>query len=147
MKLKNLSKVELEAMSYDDIAYQILVEGKKKMKINDLFKKVCTMLELSEDDFINKIADFFEVISTDQRFIMLKNGFWDLKSKHSAKIILEDDNDDDLMADALADDSDDFEGEDEEKIFCDTDETEDEPDDDLKDFVIIADDDEINNPS
>lgn len=39
MKLKNLSKVELEAMSYDDIAYQILVEGKKKMKINDLFKK------------------------------------------------------------------------------------------------------------
>ncbi len=146
MKLKNLSKVELEAMSYDDIAYQILVEGKKKMKINDLFKKVCTMLELSEDDFINKIADFFEVISTDQRFIMLKNGFWDLKSKHSAKIILEDDDDDDLMADALADDSDDFEEEEEEKIFYAADENEDEPDDDLKDFVIIADDDEINNP-
>ena len=86
MKLKNLTKEELEAMAYDDIAYQMLLEGKKKMKITDLFRKICDMLGLSEDDFTNKIADFFEVISTDQRFIMLKNGFWDLRAKHSAKI-------------------------------------------------------------
>ena len=33
MKIKDLSKAELEAMSYDDIAYMILSESKDKMKI------------------------------------------------------------------------------------------------------------------
>ena len=37
MKLKDMSKEELENMSYDDIAYAILTEKKKKMKIIDLF--------------------------------------------------------------------------------------------------------------
>ena len=32
MKLKNIPKEELETMNYDDIAYIILNEEKKKMK-------------------------------------------------------------------------------------------------------------------
>ena len=139
MKLKNLTKEELEAMSYDDIAYQMLLEGKKKMKINDIFRKICDMLGLSEDDFTNKIADFFEVISTDQRFIMLKNGFWDLRAKHSAKIIIDEEEDEEIFAEAL--DEDELEEEEEEKIFY-NEEEEEEPEDDLKDFVIIEEDDE-----
>ena len=39
MKLNDLTKAELEAMSYDDIAYLILSEEKKETKITDLFKK------------------------------------------------------------------------------------------------------------
>ena len=147
MKLKNLSKEELEAMPYDDIAYQILAESKKKMKVNDIFKKVCDLLDLSNAEFESKIADFFEVISTDQRFIMLKNGFWDLKSKHSAKIVLEDDEDDELMADALGDENEEYEEDDEEKIFYEADEADDEPDDDLKNFIIIDEEEETSSLS
>ena len=55
MKLKDIPKEELETMNYDDIAYIILNEEKKKMKINELFKKVCNSLELSENIFEEKV--------------------------------------------------------------------------------------------
>ena len=144
MKLCELSKTELESMSYDDIAYQILLESNEKLKINDLFKKVCDLLDLGEDVFTNQIADFFSVLSTDQRFIMLNNGFWDIKSKHSAKVVLDLEEDDDIVSEALEED-DDFEVEEEndDKIFYDDDDTDDDDDDDLKNLVII-DEDETN---
>ena len=37
MSLKDLSKEELETMGYDEIAYLILEEVGKKMKLLDLF--------------------------------------------------------------------------------------------------------------
>lgn len=142
MKIKDLTKAELEAMSYDDIAYMILSESNDKMKINDLFKRVCDLLELPESVFVDKIADFFEVLSTDQRFTMLSEGYWDLKTRHSAKIIIDDEEDEDVLADALEEDE--FEIEDEEDIYYDTDETDDQAEDDLKDLVIIDEDEEAN---
>lgn len=60
MKLSDISKNELETMNYDDIAYVILNEEKTKMKINILFKKVCDALELSEKEFEDNIAAFFQ---------------------------------------------------------------------------------------
>ena len=50
MKLKDIPKSELELMGYDDIAYVILSESKKKLKINELFKKICDALEMSEEE-------------------------------------------------------------------------------------------------
>ncbi|MGM9834678.1 MAG: DNA-directed RNA polymerase subunit delta [Bacilli bacterium] len=146
MKLKDYSKAELEAMSYDDIAYIILSESNNKMKINTLFKKVCDLLGLSDNVFTDKIGDFFEILSTDQRFIMLTDGSWDLKTKHgSAKIVI-DDEEDDMLADDVEDEEDEYENEeDEEKdLYYDTDETDDQDDDDLKDLVIIDEDEEGN---
>ena len=35
MKIKDLTEEDLETMGYDDIAYLILKESGKKMKIND----------------------------------------------------------------------------------------------------------------
>ena len=60
MKLKDISQEELDLMSYDELAALILEESRKKMKIFDLFKKVCNILNLSDAEFENKIADFFE---------------------------------------------------------------------------------------
>ena len=144
MDLKKLSQEELEAMSYDDIAYILLSESKRKMKINDLFKKVCDLLHLPESTFVDKIADFFEVLSTDQRFIMLPEGYWDLKSKHSSKIVIDEEEDEDVLADALEEDESFEEQESEEDIYYDADETDDEPEDDLKDLVVLDEDDEAN---
>ena len=59
MKLKDITKEELEVMGYDDIAYLILEESKKKMKITDLFKKVCSLRGLSDAEYEAHIADFF----------------------------------------------------------------------------------------
>ncbi len=138
-KLKDYSKEELEALNYDDIAYLILEEKKKKMKISDLFKNVCGLLELSEEAYSDLIADFFEMLTTDKRFIQLTDGYWDLKTKHSEKVIIEDDEDE---FDEIIEDSE--EELDEEKDDYYDEEADDDSEDDLKDLVVIDDEDEEN---
>mgnify|MGYP000096121613 CR=1 FL=1 len=140
MKLKDMSIEELEAMSYDDIALMVLTESGRKMKINELFKEVCNLLNLTDEEFMEKLPAFFEVLSTDHRFIMIENGYWDLKTKHSTKVIIDNDDDDD---DVVEDDVE--EEEKEEDIFYDDTEADDsDTDDDLKDLVIIDEDEEAN---
>ena len=143
MKLNDLTKAELEAMSYDDIAYLILSEEKKKTKITDLFKKVCDLLGLSQAEYEAKITDFFQALSTDQRFVMVDKGYWDLKSNHKANIIMDNDEEDEEEKEEDEEDEDTTEENDD--LFYDEDSTDDDTtDDDLKDLVIITDDDEEN---
>jgi DNA-directed RNA polymerase subunit delta len=144
MKLKDLTKTELEAMSYDDIAELILKETNRQMKINELFKEVCNLLELSENEFMDKLPAFFDVLSTDQRFLMLENGLWDLKSKHSVKVVVDnEDEEEDVEEDLDLEDLDEEQEEDED-IFTDDNDDDDltDDDDDLKDLVIIDEDEE-----
>ena len=135
MKITDLSKEELESKSYDDIAYMILESTGEKIKITDLFKEICDLLGLSNEEYEAKIADFFQVLSTDHRFIMLEKGFWDLKSRHQAKIIMEDD-DEDIDA-GLENEEEEPE---EEDIYYDEDEPTDDDDDDLQGLVVVSDD-------
>lgn len=140
MKIKDMTKEELEALSYDDIAYLILEESGTKTKITDLFQEVCNLLELSHDEYEAKIADFFQMLSTDQRFVMLEKGFWDLKSRHQTKIILDDTDEEDLDEENI-DDTDDMAEDNDDEIFYDDEENDDDTDDDLKDLVIVSEDD------
>lgn len=145
MKLDNISKEELEAMNYDDIAYIILNEKNEKMKINTLFKKVCEALDLTDDDFVNKIADFFELLTTDKRFIMLEDGYWDLKERHNPKIIIDEDEEEDSITEETEEEIKEENEEEEKDIFYDTESDDDIPDDDLEDLVVIdVDEDEAN---
>lgn len=136
MRISDISKEELETMNYDDIAYIILNEEKTKMKINILWKNVCDALELSEKEFEDKIGDFFELLTTDKRFIMLEDGSWDLKELHNPKVVIDDEEDDPAL-DVEELDDDIIEEEEEEDIFYDADSDDDLPDDDLDDFVVI----------
>ncbi len=136
MKITDLSKEELESKSYDDIAYMILESTGEKIKITDLFKEICDLLGLSNEEYEAKIADFFQVLSTDHRFIMLEKGFWDLKSRHQAKIIIEDD--DEEIDTGLENEEE--EPEEEEDIYYDEDEPTDDDEDDLQGLVVVSDD-------
>ena len=138
MKITDLSKEELESKSYDDIAYMILENSGEKIKITDLFKQICGLLGLSDSEYEAKIADFFQVLSTDQRFMMLEKGFWDLKSRHQAKIIIEDE-EDDIESDNEEPEEDEAE-EDSNNVYYDEDEPEDDNDDDLQGLVVVSDD-------
>ena len=144
MKLKDYSKEELEAMSYDDIAFMVLTESKKQMKVNELFKEVCNLLEVSEDEFVNKLPAFFVVLSTDHRFIMLENGLWDLKTKHSTKVVIDNDDEDEIETEDIDQEIEEPIEEDEDIYNENEDDEIDDDDDDLKDLVIIDDDDEAN---
>ena len=139
MKFKTISNEDLETMSFDDIAYIILKEKGKKMKINDIFKIVCDTLNLGEDAFENQIGDFFALLSTEKRFIQLEKGYWDLRENHTSEIsikAIEDELEDDIVSE---EDKEDEEEENEEGNYYDEldDVDDDKEEDDLKDLVIV----------
>ena len=141
MKIKDLTKEELEAMSYDDIAYMILKEGNKKLKLPELLKKVCKLLGLDDSEIEEKISEFFQLVSRDQRFIMLNKGYWDLKERHQTQVIITNDEEDEEELDNTEEDVDMIDEED--STYYDEDNEDDDPEeDDLKDLVIISDDEE-----
>lgn len=146
MKLNEIPKDELELMGYDDIALVVLQESGKKMKLQDIFARVCKVLELPESTVQDQLVDFFELMSINKKFIMLENGYWDLQTRHKLDIVIEEEDEEDLVLDEEDDDLDvALEDENEEDIFYDKDdETEDVPEDDLADFVVLDAEDESN---
>ena len=143
MSLKTMKKDELELMSNKDIAYLILEESKRKLNTADLFKKIIKLLELPESTFEKKIADFYTALSTDKRFILLDNGKWDLRSNHTSdKVIKVSDEDDDEESEENETEEELEEDELEEDSFDDTDESDydDETNEELKDLVVIDED-------
>ena len=142
MKLSEIPKEELELMGYDDIAAVILQESGKKMKLQDIFKKVCKALELPDSVVEDQLMDFFELMSINKKFIMLKNGYWDLQTRHKLDIVIEDEEDEEeeniVESEEVI-----VENPDSEDIFYDKDdETDDVDDDDLADLVVIDSEDE-----
>ena len=100
MSIRKKKLEELELMSYTDIAYEIIKEDKKK-KYNtpNLFKEVCKLLELSDEEFADKIADFFTALTTDGRFILIDSTTWDLKENHVVKVVVDDGDEEDIETD------------------------------------------------
>lgn len=134
MKLSEIPQDELELMGYDDIAYIVLQEKGKKMKLRDIFVQVCKALELPDNYVDEQLVDFFEKMSINKKFIMLKNGFWDLQTRHKLDIVIEgEDEEEEFVVEP-----EDEETEVEEDIFYEKeDETEDIVDDDLADLVVV----------
>ena len=140
MSLK-IKKEELELMSNKDIAELILENSKRTINTADLFKKIMKLLDLPESSFESKIADFYTSLSTDKRFILLDNGKWDLRSRHTSdKVvkIVSDDEDEDEEEEI----SNQAEEEIEEDNYDDNDDEEydEETNEELKDLVIIDED-------
>ena len=98
-----MKKEELELLSFTDIAYEILKKDKTHKSTIELFKEIANLLELSEDEYANKIGDFYTTLTTDKRFYALNDGNWDLKERHSAKVIIDDDDDLDVEIDTNED--------------------------------------------
>ena len=139
MKFTTVNKEDLETLSFDDIAYIILKEKGKKMKITDLFKIICDTLDLGDSAYENQIGDFFALMSTEKRFIQLEKGYWDLRENHTAEISIkeiEDELDDEIETN---NDDKDEPTENEGSYYDELDDAEDEADadDDYKDLVIV----------
>ena len=140
MSLK-IPKEELELMSNKDIAALILENSKRTINTADLYKKIMKLLNLPEATFESKIADFYTSLSTDKRFILLANGKWDLRNKHTSDKVVkvaneedeEDEEDDEptTQADEIEEDN-----------YDDTDDEDydDETNEELKDLVVIDED-------
>ena len=144
MSIRKKEKLDLELMIYTDIAYEILKEDKKQYNTPNLFREVCNLLELSEEEFEAKIGDFFTALSTDKRFILIDSVNWDLKENHIVKVVVDYDSESD-------EETDESEEENEEEVETEEEMDEDDysedaiddidDDDDIDDLTIIDDED------
>ena len=143
MKLKSMKKEELEILSYTDLTEMILKENKKSMNTASIFKKICDLLKLSDDEYASKIGDYYTSLTTDKRFILLDNAEWDLKDKHKLEIILDEDDEEDDYVDE-SDEEEDLEDDEsmDESVEITDDEVDLDDEDDLDDLRVV-DDEEI----
>lgn len=139
MKLKQMSKEELELLSYTDLTYMILKENKKSMNTPTIFKKICDLLGYSDEEYSAKIGDYYTSLTIDKRFVLLDNAEWDLRDHHSIEIVIDDEEDDE---NDIVEEEDDIEVEPEEIDEDDIDDIDEEdPGDtsDIEELSIIAD--------
>lgn len=139
--LKNMKKEELELLSYTKIAELYLKDNKKTMNTADLFREICNLLNLSEVDYQEKIADFFQSLTTSKDFILLGNGEWDLKANHSVKVDINDiydETDENLEEDEENEDEIENEYDEEEDMYDSS--VDDDYDNDLSDLTILNED-------
>lgn len=140
MSINDMKKEDLELLSYKDIT-NLLLEEKAKQNTADLFKSIVNLLELPSSVFESKIGDYYMMLTTDKRFVLLEDGNWDLRSRHTsdkiAKVVEDDDEidqDDPLLKGKEELDDDevnyDLDSENDDDDF-------DDDDDDLKDLVIL----------
>ncbi len=139
MSIKKMTKDELELLSNKDITNLILEESKKPINTADLFKKIIKLLELPESTFEAKIADYYTALSTDKRFILLEDGRWDLRSRHTSDKVVKITEDEEEEMEENKDDIEESIEEDEEDSYDDKDDDDynDDSNEELKDLVVI----------
>ena len=133
MNIRQMPLEELELLSYTDIAYELLKLDKKPKTTRDLFKEVCDLLQISEDNMFEMIGDFYTTLTTDKRFILLDSAEWDLKEAHCVKTIIDDEDDEEGEEEETEEEEDEAVSNDEE----DFDDIDDEIDD-LEDLVVVT---------
>ena len=140
MKLTDMTKEELNLLTYIEIAYRYLKENNVTLKTPDLFRKVCDLLEFNDSQYASKIGDFYTSLTMDKRFIVLDNNEWDLREHHSVEIVLDDD--EEVEEEVVDDSEEEVEEETDEESIENVDDVVDsdlDDDDDLDDLTIIGD--------
>ena len=136
MNLSEMSKEELELLSYTDLTYKLLKETKKTMNTANLFREICNLLEYTDSEYADKIGDYYTSLTLDKRFVLLENNEWDIRDNHSIKIELDEEDEDDI--DDLEEiDEEPIEEEVSEELYDDDAEIIDDDDDDIDDLAIL----------
>ena len=139
MKLKDMKKEELEVLSYTDLTEMILKEKKKPMNTPSVFKKICELLNLSDEEYSEKIGDYYTSLTTDKRFILLDTAEWDLKDKHKVEIVLDDEDEEEVFDEEETEEIEESDENMDESIEITDDEVDLDDDDDLDDLTIVDD--------
>ena len=139
MTIDKMKKEDLELLSYKDITSMIL-EEKGAMNTLKLFEKIVSLLDLPKSTVDKKISEYYTTLSTDKNFLLLDDGKWDLRKRHTSDKV--------LKAQDQDEEDEEEEQEEEDKIEMSEDEEDydsqisdeddfDDGDDDLKDLVVL----------
>ena len=136
MNVRQMPLEDLELLSYTDIAYELLKLDKKPKTTHALFKEVCDLLKINEDNMMDMIGDFYTTLTTDKRFILLDTAEWDLRDAHSVKTIIDDEEAEE--ADDEEEETEEEPEETEDEAVTDNIEDFDDQDDDMDDLEDLA---------
>lgn len=80
MSLEQYAPEQLTQMSLIELAYEILLNKKQAMTFNELIEEITDLLNLSEEQVKQKIAQFYTDVNIDGRFICVGENRWGLRS-------------------------------------------------------------------
>lgn len=138
MELKNMPREELEILSYTDLAALILKEKNKSLNTPSIFREICDLLDYTDEEYTEKIGDFYTSLTIDKRFVFLENNEWDLREKHAVELVV-DDEEDELEEDIEEEEEEPVEEEEEDIDAVIEDDDLEDVDDDLDDLAILSD--------
>ncbi len=139
MNLKDMTKEEIEALSYTDLTCILLTENKKPMSTAEIFKKICEILGYSDAEYSEKIGDYYTSLTIDKRFVLLDDAKWDLRKNHAVELKVEDDEEEETEEEEIENNEE--EEETDEDIETAIDDEDIDTDDDLDDLSVLSDDD------
>lgn len=140
MSLKDMTKEELEVLSYTDLTYMLLKENKKTMNTPTLFKLICDLLGYSDEEYTAKIGDYYTSLTIDKRFVLLDNAEWDIRDNHKIELVVDDDEEEmDETEESEEENEEEMDETEEEEDIDSMDDDLDDVDDDLEDLAIIDD--------
>lgn len=140
MSLKDMTKEELEVLSYTDLTYMLLKENKKTMNTPTLFRLICDLLEYSDEEYSAKIGDYYTSLTIDKRFVLLDNAEWDIRDNHKIELVVDDDEEEmDETEESEEENEEEMDETEEEEDIDSMDDDLDDVDDDLEDLAIIDD--------
>jgi len=136
MRIADLTPDELELMSYTDLTYMLIKENKKSMNTPTIFKKICELLDYSDNDYANKIGDYYTSLTIDKRFVLLSNNEWDIRDNHSVEIVMDEDDEEEVEVEEVVEEIE-PEEEIEETLYDDESDLDDDVEDDIEDLNIV----------
>ncbi len=140
MSLKDMTKEELEVLSYTDLTYMLLKENKKTMNTPTLFRLICDLLGYSDEEYAAKIGDYYTSLTIDKRFVLLDNAEWDIRDNHKIELVVDDDEEEmDETEESEEENEEEMDETEEEEDIDSMDDDLDDVDDDLEDLAIIDD--------
>lgn len=89
MKLSQMSKEEIELLSYTDLTYLLLTEKHKSMNTPTIFREISNLLGFTEEEYSSKIGDYYTSLTIDKRFVLLENNEWDIRDRHSIELVVD----------------------------------------------------------
>lgn len=76
MNLEQLSKDELNEMSFIELAFAILENKKQAIPFQQLLNEIQKILELSDEEIQDKMVQFYTDLNIDGRFLALGENQW-----------------------------------------------------------------------
>lgn len=80
LSLKGYSKEQLKEMALIEVAHELLNERKEPLAFADIVSELKNLLDLSEKEFQEKIAQFYTDLNIEGHFIGLGDNRWGLRA-------------------------------------------------------------------